>query len=73
MMLQEPLLKNMQLYPILVSSLCDIQFVISDQLFLDILIMKVRLQSISYATMKKCVDQKRKGICKTVFRACYYD
>ena len=32
---------------------CDIQFVISDQLFLDVLLMKIRSKTISYATMKK--------------------
>ena len=31
----------------------DIQFVISDQLFLDVLLMKIRSKTISYATMKK--------------------
>ena len=38
---------------------CDIQFVISDQLFLDVLLMKIRSKTISYATMKKCVDQEK--------------
>ena len=32
---------------------CDIQFVISDQLFLDVLLMKIRSKTISYAAMKK--------------------
>ena len=32
---------------------CDIQFVISDQLFLDVLLMKIRSNTISYAAMKK--------------------
>jgi hypothetical protein len=31
----------------------DVQFTISDQLFLDTLLMKIRSKSISYATMKK--------------------
>ena len=38
---------------------CDIQFVISDQLFLDVLLMKIRSKTISYATMKKRVDQEK--------------
>ena len=38
---------------------CDIQFVISDQLFLDVLLMKIRSKTISYATMKKSVDKKK--------------
>ena len=38
---------------------CDIQFVISDQLFLDVLLMKIRSKRISYATMKKRVDQEK--------------
>ena len=37
----------------------DIQFVISDQLFLDVLLMKIRSKTISYATMKKRVDQEK--------------
>ena len=41
---------------------CDIQFVISDQLFLDVLLMKIRSQTISYAAMKKRLDEKRKKI-----------
>ena len=54
----------MQLYPILGNNFlfipkCDIQFVISDQLFLDVLLMKIRSKTISYATMKKCVDQEK--------------
>ena len=32
---------------------CDILFVISDQLFLDVLLMKIRSKTISYAAMKK--------------------
>ena len=35
------------------SPKCDIQFVISDQLFLDVLLMKIRSKTISYAAMKK--------------------
>ena len=31
----------------------DIQFTISDQLFLDLLLMEIRSKTISYATMKK--------------------
>ena len=31
----------------------DIQFTISDQLFLDVLLMEIRSKTISYATMKK--------------------
>ena len=38
---------------------CGIQFVISDQLFLDVLLMKIRSKTISYATMKKRVDQEK--------------
>ena len=38
---------------------CDIQFVISDQLFLDVLLMKIRSKRIPYATMKKRVDQEK--------------
>ena len=38
---------------------CDIQFVISDQLFLDVLLMKIRSKTISYATMKKRADQEK--------------
>jgi len=32
---------------------CDIQFVLSDQLFLDVLLTKIRSKTISYATMKQ--------------------
>ena len=32
---------------------CDLQFVSSDQLFLDVLLMKIRSKTILYATMKK--------------------
>ena len=38
---------------------CGIQFVISDQLFLDVLLMKIRSKTISYATMKKRVDREK--------------
>ena len=38
---------------------CDIQFVISDQLFLDVLLTKIRSKTISYATMKKGVDPEK--------------
>ena len=41
---------------------CDTQFVISDQLFLDVLLMKIRSKTISYAAMKKRLDKKRKKI-----------
>ena len=37
----------------------DIQFVISDQLFLDALLMKIRSKTISYAAMKKKLDEKK--------------
>ncbi|WP_419612192.1 hypothetical protein, partial [Thiolapillus sp.] len=37
----------------------DVQFVISDQLFLDVLLMKIRSKTISYATMKKRVDEEK--------------
>jgi len=44
---------------------CDIQFVISDQLFLDVLLMKIRSKTISYATMKKtCGSGKGKGFAE---------
>ena len=32
---------------------CDIQFAILDQLFLDVLLMKIRSKTIYYATIKK--------------------
>ena len=38
---------------------CDIQFVISNQLFLDVLLMKIRSKTISYAAMKKRLDEKK--------------
>ena len=38
---------------------CDIQFVISDQLFLDVLLMKIRPKTISYAAMKKRLDENK--------------
>ena len=38
---------------------CDIQFVISDQLFLDVLLMKIRSKTISYAAMKKRLDENK--------------
>ena len=37
---------------------CDTQFVITDQLFLDVLLMKIRSKTISYAAMKKRLDEK---------------
>ena len=37
----------------------DIQFDISDQLFLDVLLMKIRSKTSSYATMKKHVDEEK--------------
>ena len=44
---------------------CDIQFLISDQLFLDVLLMKIRSKTISYATMKKkCGSEKGKGFAE---------
>ena len=39
---------------------CDTQFVISDQLFLDVLLMKIRSKTISYAAMIKRLDEKKK-------------
>ena len=39
---------------------CDIHFVISDQLFLDVLLMKIRSKTISYAAMKKRLDEKKR-------------
>ena len=41
---------------------CDIRFVISDQLFLDVLLMKIRSKAISYAVMKNVWMKKRKKI-----------
>ena len=38
---------------------CDIQFVISDRLFLDVLLMKIRSKTMSYATMKKRANEER--------------
>ena len=38
---------------------CDIQFVISDQLFLDVLLMKIRSKTVSYAAIKKRLDEKK--------------
>ena len=38
---------------------CDIQFVTSDQLFLDVLLMKIRSKTNYYATMKKHPDEKK--------------
>ena len=41
------------------------QFVISDQLFLDVLLMKIRTKTISYATMKKRqTEEKEKKLRK---------
>ena len=40
---------------------CDIQFVISDQLFLDVLLMKLRSKTISYAAIKKRLDEKKEN------------
>ena len=40
---------------------CDIQFVISDQLFLDVLLMKIRSKTISYVAMKKRLDEKKEN------------
>lgn len=37
----------------------DLQLVISDQLFLDTLLMKIRAKTISYATMKKRTNKQR--------------
>ena len=39
---------------------CDIQFVISDQLFLDVLLMKICSKTVSYAATKKRLDEKKK-------------
>ena len=39
---------------------CDLQFVISDQLFIDVLLMQIKSKAISYAIMKKSLDEKRK-------------
>ena len=36
---------------------CDIQFAILDQLFLDVLLMKIRSKTIYYATMDKTLDK----------------
>ena len=44
--------------PYIREQLSDIQFVISDQLFLDVLSMKIRSKTISYAAMKKRLDEK---------------
>ena len=38
----------------------DIQFTISDQLFLDVLLMKIRSKTIGYATMKKRKTERKK-------------
>ncbi|WP_419640335.1 hypothetical protein, partial [Thiolapillus sp.] len=46
----------------------DVQFIISDQLFLDVLLMKIRSKTISYATMKKRVDEEKEKTYKTAFR-----
>ena len=40
---------------------CDIQFDISDHLFLDVLLMKIRSKTISYATMKKKLWMKKRN------------
>ena len=39
---------------------CDVQFVISDQLCLDVLLVKIRPKTIAYATMKKRVNEKKR-------------
>ena len=39
---------------------CDIQFVLSDQLFLDALLMKIRSKTISYGAMKKRLDERER-------------
>ena len=39
---------------------CNIQFVFSDQLFLDVLLMEIRSKTISYATMKKRQTEGKK-------------
>ena len=41
---------------------CDIQIVISDQLFLDVLLMKIRSKTIYYTAMKNVWMKKRKKI-----------
>ena len=38
---------------------CDIQFVISNQMFLDVLLMKITSKTTSYAAMKTCLDEKK--------------
>ena len=48
---------------------CDLQFVISDQLFLDVLRMKIRSKPISYAIMKKGLDEKREKDLENSIRA----
>ena len=37
----------------------DTQFTVSDQLFLDVLLMKLRSKTIAYATMKKCKTKEQ--------------
>ena len=45
----------------------DLQFTISDQLFLDTLLMKIRAQTISYASMKKkLATKKEKDLERTI-------
>ncbi|WP_419609554.1 reverse transcriptase family protein [Thiolapillus sp.] len=48
---------------------CNMQFVISDQLFLDVLLMKIRTKTISYATMKKRqTEEKEKNLENSIQR-----
>ena len=48
---------------------CDLQFVISEQLSLDILLIKIRSKTISYAIMKKRLDEKREKDLENSIRA----
>ena len=48
---------------------CDLHFVISDQLFLDVLLMQIRSKTISYAIMKKRLDEKREKDLENSIRA----
>ena len=38
---------------------CDLQFISSDQLFLDVLLLKIRSKTILYATMKKRRNEEK--------------
>ena len=38
---------------------CDLLFVISHQLFLDVALMNIRSKTFSRATMKNCFDENR--------------